>query len=242
MYDNLVALMARTSNEVVFVNEVLESNKLLHTSTYDEKLFDPFEKTLQKNAKKKLIIIHLLGTHASYNNRYPEKFNLFNTDIEDEKLKIIAEYDNAILYNDFVVNSIIESLKKHSEKNNSLANLIYLSDHGDGVHDDGIEEIGHDWWGIPSRHLVEIPFIVWQSESYKNKFIKTDSIISNNIDSSFCTDNIFHTALDLMQIETNLLIDTLSIFNPKFKAKKERIILEGLSYENEILKGKLLEK
>lgn len=240
IWDNLVALLAKTSENVTFVNQVLNSQKLLETATYDEKVLAPFAEALQEKGKKKLIILHLMGTHATYHKRYPDRFNFFAAALETEQAIQQAQYNNAVLYNDFVVNSIIDSLKKYSELNSSLANLVFFSDHGENVYDDERQLSGHDWWKLPSEYLVEIPFVVWTSSAYKKQFSVLDSIIYTQTNRSFSNDNFFHSALDLMHIESDLFEDSLSLFSPNFTKKERFVEKKIISYENEVLKGELL--
>lgn len=237
IWENLIALLAKTSNEVLFPNKIIGSKKLLASSTYDEILLAPFSDFLKQEEKKKFIVIHLIGTHSAYFRRYPKKYNKFKK-LKDEKSIFICKYDNAVLYNDFIVNSLIDTLKKHSDKNNVLSNLIYFSDHGEIVFDDGLEIAGHDKKGIPSRHQVEIPFIVWESDSYISMFPFMDSVIKTNKNKAYNNSNLFHSAIDLMHIKTDLFIDSLSVFNASFKEKERFIGPKGISYENKILKQK----
>lgn len=58
------------------------------------------------NMTNGFIIIHLMGNHLSYDDRYPEAFNKFSRGD-----KTIDTYDNSILYNDFVLRSIYEKVK-----------------------------------------------------------------------------------------------------------------------------------
>lgn len=73
---------------------------------------------LKDPAPKKLIIVHLLGTHIKYKYRYPENQGKFdgNTDhvppgLSAEELESYNDYDNANLYNDHVVASLIKDFK-----------------------------------------------------------------------------------------------------------------------------------
>lgn len=240
IWDNLVALLAKTSENVTFVNEVLNSQQLINEVTYDEKVLQPFAEVLKKEEKKKLIVLHLMGTHATYFKRYPPEYNVFKTQNDTKEEAERVQYDNAVLYNDFVVNAIIDSLSKYAGLNSSLANLVYFSDHGENVYDDERQLIGHDWWKIPTNHLVEIPFAVWTSPAYKKQFPELDSLIYTQTDRSFSNDNFFHSALDLMHIQSDLFEDSLSLFNPEYIAKERFVEKKKISYENEILKGELL--
>ncbi|ETJ37395.1 Phosphoethanolamine transferase CptA, partial [human gut metagenome] len=89
-------------------------------------------------APKKLIIVHLLGTHIKYKYRYPENQGKFdgNTDhvppgLSAEELESYNDYDNANLYNDHVVASLIKDFKA-ADPNGFL---VYFSDHGEEVYD-----------------------------------------------------------------------------------------------------------
>ena len=55
---------------------------------------------------------HLMGSHSSYSKRYPAEYNIF-TDYSTKKEKIINEYDNSVLYNDFIVDSLLNILDSY---------------------------------------------------------------------------------------------------------------------------------
>ena len=80
-------------------------------------------------AEKNFYVIHLYSTHGIYNERYPAEFEKFSAADEDKPEELwrqgTAEYDNAVLYNDFIVDEII---RRFEDKN---AVLIYISDHGE---------------------------------------------------------------------------------------------------------------
>ncbi|HNQ20826.1 MAG TPA: sulfatase-like hydrolase/transferase, partial [Bacteroidales bacterium] len=120
VWDNAIYNLAKTSDICVFVNNAantsFESTYLL---SYDEKLFKPFQNSLSDTAKNKFIVIHLMGSHSKYAKRYPQKFNKFNF-ANNNKGKIINEYDNSILYNDFVVDSLLNILKSYCKNNSTV--------------------------------------------------------------------------------------------------------------------------
>lgn len=77
--------------------------------------------------------IHLYGTHEIFSSRYTDKFAKFTADDEEGDSKgekqTKAEYDNAVLYNDYIVNEII---RRFEDKN---AIIFYISDHGMDLYD-----------------------------------------------------------------------------------------------------------
>ena len=74
---------------------------------------------------------------------------------------MIAQYDDALYYNDYIVSGIIDKFRCTGE--DSI--VVYVPDHGEAVYDEGgftghIEE-------NPSRHMIEIPVIIWASDKFK---------------------------------------------------------------------------
>lgn len=230
IWDNLATIIAKTSNENVFVNLSGNSRKAMTYYSFDEKLFEPFDDQLQDQKQKKVIILHLLGTHSIYRKRYPKEFALFPAE-KNEIQNTINEYDNAVFYNDYVVTTIINKLKEHStESPETLMGLIYFSDHGDEVYDSG-DYIGHNPNKL-TRYHVEIPFLVWLSASYKKYNKEKYNQILENIDKSYMIDDLIHTFLDFTNIDSPLREDERSLFSNRLK-KRNRVI-QNIDYDLEL--------
>lgn len=160
IWDNQVTVFAKKADHSHFVNIVSNSSMEATSATsYDSKLFTPFLKALQDSVDKKFIVLHLMGSHSSYSNRYPSDFNIFKG--SNEKEKTIAEYDNSVYYNDFIVDNLLTILSRLSLKDTSeVVSCIYISDHGENVYDE-MDRVGHDYSGKLPKSNVEIPFLVW---------------------------------------------------------------------------------
>ena len=147
----------------------LNNNRQQNANQYDEVVIAPFEAALASAAKRKLIVVHLLGTHRGYNYRYPETFAYFN-DASDAPLWITPDildeynsYDNAVLYNDFVVSTLID--KTRMKGDNSL--VVYFSDHGEEVYDTPAALFTGRNEAAPTAAMYTVPFVVWTSEAFK---------------------------------------------------------------------------
>jgi heptose-I-phosphate ethanolaminephosphotransferase len=187
-FDTTVTLMTKSCNRRVFTNASRS------VPIKDEALLAPLQKVLNENLKKKFIIIHLMGTHSLYRNRFPVEYNVFK-DQPVTKFKnntafgYINDYDNAVLYNDYIVNSIIDKVKVKDIK----AFVLYFSDHGDEVFETK-NMAGHtEKHGTPP--MYQIPFVLWTSEKYKenkNVFFKKHRKYNNK--------NLIHTIADLSNV------------------------------------------
>lgn len=193
---------------------------------YDGVLVEKLKKLLSEKGNKKVIFLHTLGTHFNYENRYPDDFKIFNNQIPRSKFnkdyiyEQINAYDNAIRYADYVIRSVIETVRKH----NSNSFVLYFSDHGEEVYDE-IEFSGHFRNENLTKNIYEIPMVLWCSEKYQNK-----REVSTNLDFKFMIDDIFHGIADLTGVNANRVDSTRSIFNKNFKDRR-RIIRDTINYD-----------
>jgi len=229
IWDNLVTVFAKKSDYSKFVNTSSNSSfEAILTTSYDSKLFTPFVSALNDKADKKLIILHLMGSHSSYSKRYPNNFDIFKG--ENKKEQLIAEYDNSILYNDYIVDSIINILDKNTTLGNNISSMIYLSDHAENVYDE-YDKTGHDFAKILPRVNVEIPFLVWLSPKYQKLLSNKTMIIKQHANKPFVSDDLFHCIMDINGIASPYFIDTKSIFNNNYDSSRKRILVDGKDYD-----------
>ncbi len=229
VWDNLVTVLANKADVTRFVNISSNSSfEAIMTSSYDSKLFKPFEKALADSTGKKFIVLHLIGSHASYMKRYPGEFDVFKGN--DSKQEIIAQYDNSILYTDFIVDSLLRILNKSVKQNDEVASAIYLSDHGENVYDE-LNKAGHDYSGYLPKANVEIPFFVWESPKYRSQYPEKVSKIDKNTHKPFVSDDLFHSILDLNCITGSFYDSTRSLFNSAFNADRKRILEDNMDYD-----------
>ena len=198
--------------------------------SYDEKILPLLDEILSLSSSfdKNFYVLHLMGTHMSYHYRYPSDFSKFSFSdedgfdgITDAQKKIRAEYDNAILYNDFIVNEII----KRFENKNAI--VIYISDHGEEVYEEK-NFFGHEE-SIGSRYMIEIPMLIWVSKEFQDAFPDLEKRIAQSTEKPFMTDDMLHVILDIMDIESEEYRSELSIINQSFNEERIRIY-SGMEY------------
>jgi heptose-I-phosphate ethanolaminephosphotransferase len=220
-YESLITKLSASADYSKFITTAIAQ----HSKTLDEALLTDLEIALKESQSNKIfILLHLIGTHHDYEDRYTDSFNIFNGDVNSnykskESKEKINHYDNAVLYNDFVVNAIIEKVK--STNTNSF--VLYLSDHGEELYRDR-NMAGHNE-DTPTQLMYEIPFMLWQSEKYKNY-----RSIDIDINRRYMTDDLFHSLADLMGIQSDRVNYKRSIFSNIFEERK-RIVLDSIDYD-----------
>lgn len=156
-----------------------------------------------KKHKKKFIVIHTLGSHFRYSNRYPDNFEKFKPNISksgysnigpEYKNELVNSYDNSILFTDYFLSSVIKEL----EKTNSVSGMIYLSDHGENLYDDG-KSIFHGG-EKPTPYEYEIPYIVWYSQKFHDFYPEKSEALQNNKNKKASSTATFYTLSDMADI------------------------------------------
>ncbi len=185
----------------------------------DEKILPLLDASLAENSyAKNFYVLHLLGTHMNYRARYPDEFDVFRPEDESAEVplqrKYQAAYDNAVLYNDFIVEQIIE---RFADKD---ALIFYVADHGENVFEDG-EILGHGPYG--DKWQFEIPALIWLSDKCKATRPDLCEKIAAAQNRPFMTDDLIHALLDLLEIHTPEFDSRKSLFSPDFDATRKRI-------------------
>ena len=231
IWDNLVTVFAKKSDYFKFVNTSSNSSfEAILTTSYDAKLFTPFAKVLNEDVNRKFIVLHLMGSHSSYKKRYPSDFNIYSG--ENKKEQTIAEYDNSMLYNDFVVDSLLNMITNYSQQLNVMINAIYISDHGENIYDE-LDRVGHDYSNKLPKANVEVPFIIWFSQTFKHINPDKASMVKSNKNMPFVSDDLFHSIIDFNGIQSQYVEIERSIFSDRFNEKRKRFLEDGKDYDKE---------
>ena len=240
-FDNPIALLANDAQHTHFTN----SNDHTTTGRYDEALLPYVEKALTASAGKKMLVVHLMGSHFNYGHRYPEQFaqfkpHLANKWIEKEDAqkntqKLINSYDNSILYTDYILDRLLTSLQT-TEKEKSVL-FLYISDHAEDLEGEILtNETGSCEIKKASRlsyRAYQIPFIMWASPAYiaahPDHFQKMVQAQSLPLQQDF----IPQTVLDLAGIDIQGNAKTSSILdldNIKHTIERQVLTATGLRH------------
>lgn len=173
---------------------------------YDEILLAGLKDEILKSDKDKLfIVLHTTTSHGpTYNKKYPPEFEIFTpvcTTVEMSKAvpqELMNAYDNTILYTDYLVHSVIETLRDIPERSSCV---IFVSDHGESLGEGNLYMHGVPMSMAP-KEQIEIPFIVWTSDnSYEIKELEKVGQY-----------HVFHSVLDFLGIESPIFDESKNIF------------------------------
>lgn len=214
--DGWLGLVSNRADDKLFINKGAGRGE----NNYDGNLLPGLTRSLNDPAPKKLIIVHLLGAHPTYEMRYPKEFSRFDgmADAVSDQLQLAQrslwvrqarnEYDNAIAYNDFVLGSMIRHTMKSAQADN--ASLLFSSDHA--------QEVGHtrDHAGqsVADASGYEIPMLLW-TRSFTGKSPDEKAMLEYR---PYQTDHLEHTVMGLLGIRSAYYEASRDLLSEEFDA------------------------
>jgi len=223
-WDNMVSVIGTSTDHVVALNKNIGTQSA--TTHYDGDIIKEVKKILSnKVSKNRVIFVHLMGSHGRYSSRYPNKeYTIFKGDLKPgnfglktSKNKKINDYDNSVYYNDMVVSSILNELKKEKE----VSGFFYMSDHAD----DAIRNLGHNASKF-TFEMTQIPMVLWVSEAYKENYTNKFNTLVNHKKTLFSNDMFYDTILGFVGVKTD-------VYNSKYDFTSNRY---SLNPENALLR------
>lgn len=205
------------------------------THDYDMALTDDY-KRCQTRHPYTLDIFHFLGLHADFKKRYPANFGVFGAkdydraDLTEQQREILAHYDNAIVYNDLVVDSIL----KLYEDEDAIA--IFVADHGERIFDNSTEWGRNLTWDRNDiRQQFDIPFWIWASPSYRSCRKQLWEQIRSCRNRRGMTDTIAQLLLHLAGIHSPWYYPQYDILHNDYDNSRKRIIRGERDYDRIML-------
>ena len=173
---------------------------------YDEILLSGLKEEILASEKNKvLIILHTSTSHGpAYSKKYPAKFEVFKPVCNSVELakcskeELMNAYDNTIVYTDYLLHTLIETLKELKEYDSSM---IFVSDHGESLGEKKLYMHGVPM-SIAPKEQYEIPFIVWMSDS--TRLLKPYKSLTQL--------HVFHSVLNFLGIESPIYNEEMNIF------------------------------
>ena len=139
---------------------VYEQKKSLFNQFHDDALLKILNNI--KLGENNFIVLHQRNSHSPYQNNYEHRkeFAYFTEKVSDYKQFINNTYDNSILYNDSLLNEMLENFTKITDS----FTFFFTSDHGEMLGENNL--YGHVKF---NSEVTRIPFLIY-SNNYKINF------------------------------------------------------------------------
>jgi lipid A ethanolaminephosphotransferase len=155
-----------------------------------------------------LLVLHTLGNHGpSYFRRYPEAFARFQPACRKDDLRlcsreeIVNAYDNALLYTDHVLASLVAKLQAAAGRVDSA--MLYVSDHGESLGENNLYLHGLPYAIAPDVQ-TRVPMVMWWSAGLPAATGLDTECLRRRAALPAAHDHLFHTLLGLLDVKTAL--------------------------------------
>lgn len=202
------AYFAHEADTLIYTNS--SRSLYVYSQWLDLDILEPFEQWLDKtgSGNQQMAVLHTIGSHWWYKSHYTDDDACFSPDISSKDIgsqsqeQIINAYDNTIIATDRFLSRLFSLL---SDRN---AIVIYVSDHGEALGENGIYFHGTD------HDVIHNPAcLVWTSPEYAQRYASKIEALNSSRLSNVSTDAIFHTMLDAGMITTQVKDLSLSLLH-----------------------------
>ena len=223
------------NNPKLSAAQVDTRNTKLHE--FDEELLADYDELKGQNGDNNLVIFHLLGQHVQYRQRSPKDRKHFHGDdyrelkpnLNARERQTLADYDNAILYNDSVVTEIVKKFE------NEDAIVIYVPDHGEECYEGDMHFFCRMHSAKVDARLAhaefDIPMWIWCSRKYIRRRPEIFHEVMASRNRRYMTDALPHMLLYLAGINCPYYKERLNLLAPNYDEARPRILKGAADYD-----------
>ena len=160
----------------------------------------------ERRARGVVLVMHQMGSHGpAYYKRSPPDVKNFLPECRSNALaecghaELLNGYDNSIRNTDRVLASTIDWLQAQSKDYDTA--LLYQSDHGESLGEYGLFLHGLPY-GIAPEVQKHVPLVAWFSEGMQRREKLSTRCLQGDLDKPYSHDNLFHTALGVMDVQS----------------------------------------
>lgn len=184
---------------------------------FDEVMLGGLRERIGAKPGDAVVVLHQLGNHGpAYFRRYPERLRRWTPTCDTNELgrcereQIVNAYDNAVLATDEFLARTIRYLAQDTSRDTAL---IYLSDHGESLGENGLYLHGVPY-AIAPKTQTRVPMVMWFSPGFASARGLDLQCLRAESARPASQDNLFHSVLGLMQVETSVYQKRLDLFAP----------------------------
>ena len=227
-FDTLTSIFSEDATEAEFLSGRFDVHgRGAYSAASDLSLIPEVRRILGKGERKVLFVLHTIGSHGPYTERYPEKMAPFPVDkaaafsaltrvafssSEDrDDLQMVQDsYDNSIFATDSLLANLIHTLKQTG----SSSWFWYVSDHGENTSKSMPGKFMH---GVVSEDVVGVPLLAWLSPEYQKSHPDRAAALRAHLEVPFAAASTFHTLLDLGGLSCPELKPLMSVARSDFQ-------------------------
>jgi lipid A ethanolaminephosphotransferase len=188
---------------------------------FDEALLAGIDERIEKLPQERrrrgvVLVLHQMGSHGpAYYKRSPPDLKRFLPECTDTTLgrcdpaQLVNAYDNTIATTDRFLGATIDWLKRRGDRATAM---LYMSDHGESL-----GELGLFLHGLPYAMAPEaqkhVPFVAWLG-GLDARSATDVACLRGRLDAPLSHDNLYHTALGLLDVATPTYDASLDAFAP----------------------------
>jgi lipid A ethanolaminephosphotransferase len=184
----------------------------------DEGLLHGLPQWLPTLKGPQLLVLHQLGNHGpSYFRRVPPTFVRYTPSCHSDELRdctpeqIVNAYDNALLYTDHVLATLIRELQALAPQLDSA--VLYVSDHGESLGEHRLYLHGMPYAIAPDVQ-TRVPMVMWLSDGYAAARGLDTGCLRQRAKQPASHDHLFHTLLGLLDVQTGAREAALDFATP----------------------------
>ena len=204
-FDSAITMVAKTADEAEWTDD-----SYTFTTKFDESLL-PYLTRIDPNVNN-FIVLHLMGSHIYYNNRYPDEWAKFAAENGESAMTSAPSYANSILYTDHILSEIFA----YAEKNLNLRAMVYFSDHGENL------KISHNP-DVFSFDMVRIPFFIYLSPEYRAALPNRAATLAGRREAYFTNDMMYDTVCGLLGAPNNRYDPRQDFSSPAYGFTRETL-------------------
>ncbi|MFN4172567.1 MAG: phosphoethanolamine transferase [Pseudorhodobacter sp.] len=181
----------------------------------DEVFFPLIEDRLATITRNTVLVLHMIGSHGpAYHLRYPPERLAFQPECATPNFsdctvaEIVNAYDNTILETDFVLSRAIDLM---AASDRVLPAMIYLSDHGESLGEDGLFLHAAPRFMAPQVQ-TRVPFVLWLDARFRRAMDLQADCLRGAASRRTSHDNLFHSVLGLLDVDTTVRTPAFDLF------------------------------
>lgn len=202
-YDTAISLVAKTADEAKWSHD-----SYMFSDKYDGALLPLLEQVDPK--VNNFIVLHLMGSHIYYNDRYPSEYSRWKKSAVPDGLEA---YSNSILYTD----AVLEQIHTYAKEHLNLQAMIYFSDHGESI------DKSHNP-DIFDFDMTRIPLFVYLSPAYQQMYPDIAANLRGNENQVFTNDLIYNLVTGILHAPSNRYDPVYDLSSPSYNINLENAL------------------